>query len=74
MKLTENKPHVISIRITDEHAKILDEVASTMGVKRNELVRIIVHSACTGWKKQEAILNKATDEVRKEMNENDNNY
>lgn len=71
MKVSENKPKIISFRIRQNDYDLLCDMAELMDVKVNELARIVLSSAVNGFRKQQQIAERTARELAR--SENDEN-
>lgn len=51
MKVTENKPHSVHLRLTDEQYQFLKTDADAMGIGVSDYLRIIVNMTMTAVRK-----------------------
>lgn len=63
MKVSENKPHSVHLRLTDEQYTFLKNDAEMMGVGVSDYLRMIVNMTMTIAKKS----NEAVVEVKKQL-------
>lgn len=71
MKVSENKPHSIHLRLTEEQYQFLKADAEMMGIGISDYVRILVNMSMTVAKKA----NEAVSEVKMQLGDlaNENN-
>lgn len=63
MKVSENKPHSIHLRLTEEQYQFLKADAEMMGIGISDYVRILVNMSMTVAKKA----NEAVSEVKMQL-------
>lgn len=76
MKVSENKPHSVHLRLTEEQYQFLKNDATMMGIGVSDYIRILINMSMTVAKKA----NEAVGEMKAQMqlgdlaHEDDKNY
>lgn len=68
MKIEQNKPHSIHLRLNEEQFSFISGLAVAMGVGTSDAIRILLNSTMVATKKVEEKTSSAFQEIEKMKN------
>lgn len=63
MKIEQNKPHSIHLRLNDEQFIFIKDMACNMDLTVADFIRVLINSTMVATRKASSILNKVDNEL-----------
>lgn len=69
MKLEQNKPHSIHLRLNDEQFRYVQNLATTADLSISDMIRVLINTALVATKKAEQKLAEKQMEINAKLGE-----
>lgn len=69
MKIEQNKPHSIHLRLNEEQFEFCKTMANNADLGVSDFIRMVINTTMIGCRKASQVLNKMDDEVNAKLGE-----